>query len=193
MDEQEKARLARQGLEAAELLEPGAVKERIKTRVSDAASDAALEGLAAIGRFAGGRERDRSPARARAASAVDVNRALEAMDAEEMRGFEERLRDATRRKAEEDAKAHGRAMDLDVMRRSFPEPARELALLIFNCVDLMEDVSRDAEGRPPTHAELIRKEQLLAKIAVLLKPNAGEALESFVEHVVRLSQVYRDE
>lgn len=193
MDDQEKARLARQGLEAAELLEPGAVKDRIKSRVSDAASDAALKGLAAIGRFAGGRERDRSPARARAATAVDVNRALDAMDAQELASFEERLHAAAERQAEAQRQEQDRRMDLDVLRRSFPASSRELALLVFNCVDLMEDVSQDAEGRPPTHAELVRKEQLLTKIAALLAPNAGEALQGFVEHVVRISQHYRRE
>ena len=53
MDEKEKARLAKQGLAAAELLEPGEIKKRMKDSVSEAAGNAALRGLAAIGRLTG--------------------------------------------------------------------------------------------------------------------------------------------
>lgn len=187
MDDEEKARLARQGLEAAELLEPGKIKERIEASVSETARKTALGGLAAIGRLTGADER--SPGRARAAEAVDVNRALEQLDEQATESFEMRLRAAAARKAEQDETAR---MHLANLRRSFPEPARELALLVFNCVDLLEELSDDAEGQPPTPAaELERKEQILLRIAKLLAPRADEALESFVAHVVAVSRQYR--
>ena len=52
MVDEEKARLARQGIEAAALLEPGKIES-----VSETARDTALEGLAAIGRLTGAEER----------------------------------------------------------------------------------------------------------------------------------------
>ena len=187
MDDEEKARLARQGLEAAELLEPGKIRERIGESVSEKARGAALSGLAAIGRLTGAEER--SPGRARAAEAVHVNRALDELDAQTTESFEVRLKEAAARRAEQDEAAK---MHLANLRRSFPEPARELALLVFNCVDLLDELSDDAEGQPPMPAEeLARKEQLLMRIAKLLAPRADEALMSFVEHVVTVSRSYR--
>ncbi|MBW2527414.1 MAG: hypothetical protein JRI23_24745 [Deltaproteobacteria bacterium] len=186
MDDDTKAALAKQGMRAAELVEPGKIGEKVKDSVADAAGNAALRGLAAIGRLTG---KDRSPPRARAAAAVDLNRALDAFDADDAADFEQRVRKAAALKAQEEDES--RKMDLDVLRRSFPDASRELALLIFNCADLLEDLSTDAEGQPPSDAELVRKEKLLERVAELLAPRSGEALLSFVHHVVRLSQRYR--
>jgi hypothetical protein len=188
MNDEEKAALARQGLEAAELLEPGKIKDRMKDSVSDAASGVALRGLAALGRLAG-RNEERSPARQQAATDVDVNRTFAALDAQELSAFETRLREAaaTKRGADET-----RRLNLAELRRSFPEPSRELALLLFNCIDLLEELSGDAEGNPPASAEEFeRKEKLLSRIAQLLAPKADEALLSFVSHVVSTSKRYR--
>lgn len=187
MDDDDKADLARQGMRAAELVEPGKITEKVRDTVADAAGNAALRGLAAVGRWTGGKER--SPARARAVAAVDFDRVFAAFDADDAAHFEQRLRKAAAEKAEQEGGAERLA--LAELRRSFPEPSRELALLVFNCVDLLEDLSDDAEGQPPSDAELARKEQLLTRIAELLAPRAGEALSSFVEHVVALSRRHR--
>jgi hypothetical protein len=158
----------------------------VKGSVASAAGNAALKGLAAIGRL---RSDERSPARARAVAAVDLDPSFAAFDADDAASFEARVRKAAARKAE--AEQPERRMDLAELRRSFPEPARELALLVFNCVDLLEDLSDDAEGNPASAAELERKERLLLRIAELIAPRSAEALSSFVEHVVNISRQYR--
>jgi len=173
-------------MKAVELAEPGKLTGSIKGSVASAAGNAALKGLAAIGRLRG---EERSPARARAAAAVDLDRTFASFDADDAASFEARVRKAAARKAD-DERAEQR-MDLAELRRSFPEPARELALLIFNCVDLLEDLSEDAEGNPAGAAELERKERLLLRIAELIAPRADEALSSFVAHVVEVSRKYR--
>ena len=58
MDDEQKADLARKGMRAAELLEPGRIKDEAKERVTDAVENAALEGLAKVARWTG---QDRSP------------------------------------------------------------------------------------------------------------------------------------
>lgn len=182
--------LARQGLRAAELLEPGELKERVEGSVSEAAGKAALKGIAAIGRLTG-RSPERSPARARAAAEVDVGRALDAMTADDLAEFERRVREAAARKKVEVPEAHRERLDLAALRRSFPDEARELALLVFNCVDLLEELSGDAEGNPPSGEELAKKEELLTRIAELVAPRAEESLLAFVRHVVETSRRYR--
>ena len=181
--------LARRGLDAAELLEPGKIKERMKESVAEAAGDAALKGLAAIGRLTGKSPR-RSPARQRAAAEVDIGRALDAFTADDLARFEERVREAAKKKKDE--KDEGKRADLAELRRSFPPESAELALLLFNCIDLLEELSGDAEGSPPGGAELARKEELLLRISELLAPRAEGALRSFVQHVVETSRRYRD-
>ncbi len=172
-------------MRAADLIEPGKIAKSVKESVAGGASSLALHGIAAVGRLRGGK---RSPARARAAAAVDIN--FRDFDAAEAADFERRVRKAAARKAEADDDE--RRMDLAVLRRSFPEESRELALLIFNCVDLLEELSQDAEGQPPSAEELKAKEQLLRRIAELLAPRAGDALTSFVDHVAKISRVYRE-
>ncbi|MCA9606710.1 MAG: hypothetical protein KC619_13990 [Myxococcales bacterium] len=194
MGDDERERLARRGLEAAELLEPGKLKERVKGSVGEAAGHVALKGIAAVGRLTG-RSPKRSPARARAAAEVDISAAIAGFDADDLREFEERLAEAAAKAAEKKAAEEddGRRQDLAELRRSFPPASTELALLIFNCVDLLEELSNDAEGSPPIASELARKEDLLLRITDLLAPRAEEALRSFVEHVVATSRRYRSE
>ncbi len=188
MNDEEKRALARQGLRAAELLEPGKLKADIKESVSEAVGDAALRGLAAVGRLRGGGEVERSPARARAAEAVDIGDALASWDRDDEAEFEARLRRATAQQAQVSANAQQHLADL---RRSFPEPARNLALLLFNCVDVLEEIADDVGGVPPASPALARKEELLLRIAALLEPQAGAALQAFVDHVVQLSRQHR--
>ncbi|HJL20098.1 MAG TPA: hypothetical protein RMH99_30815 [Sandaracinaceae bacterium LLY-WYZ-13_1] len=190
MDEDETERLARRGLEAAELLEPGAVRDRVRGAVSEAAGDAALKGLAAVGRLTG-RSPERSPARARAAKEVDLSPTFDAWAADDLARFEARVREAAARGPRPSVEDEPRRLDLAELRRSFPDESRELALLVFNCVDLLEELSGDAEGTPPAPEQLARKEQLLAGLAELLAPRAEEALTSFVGHVVATSRRYR--
>ena len=194
MDDDDKADLARRGLGAAELLEPGKAREKVRDAVSEAVGDAALKGVAAIGRLTG---KERSPARSRAVQAVDLGDALSEWDAADAADFEKRVHAAAERKAHEAATSsfedddQAAAMRLAELRRTFPEASRELALLVFNCVDLLEDLSADAEGEPPSAEQLERKEQLLTRLAAMLAPDAGDALESFVAHVVELSRRHR--
>ena len=77
---------------------------------------------------------------------------------------------------------------LEALRRSFPEDARKFAMLIFNCVDLLEELADDVEGNPPDVPDLERKERMLTRISELLQPQAGPALTSFVAHIVELSR-----
>jgi hypothetical protein len=186
MDDDEKARLAGQGMRAADLLEPGELRGELQGSVKRAAARAALSGLAAVGRLRGP---ERSPPRARAAAAVDVDVSFRDFDAHDAEAFARRLRHAVEAQAE--GGPAPRPLELAALRRSFPPEARELALLIFNCVDLLEDLSEDAEGNPAEALELARKEQLLLRIGSLLAPGAGAALQSFVAHVVELSRRHR--
>ncbi len=196
MGDDDTERLARAGLKAAELLEPGAIRERVTGSIKEAAGEAALEGLAALGRLTG-RSPERSPARARAVEEVDVGRALDAFTVDDLVRFEERVKEAAARRPRAPAPTpateadDGRRLTLAELRRSFPPESRELALLVFNCVDLLEELSRDAEGSPPPAEELARKEELLRRIGELLAPRAEEALASFVAHVVDTSRRYR--
>lgn len=182
MDDDEKGKLAREALGAAELLEPGKIGEKVRGAVKGAAAETALAGIAAIGSLTG---KARSPARQRALAAVDIGSALAEWDRADGADFERRLREAAERKERDDEAAR---MHLAELRRSFPAGSRELALLVFNCADLLEDLSDDAEGVPEPAADLARKEALLLRIAELLAPRAGEALVSFVEHVVAVSR-----
>lgn len=185
MDDDDKADLARSGLKAVELLEPGKIADKVTGSVKEAAEGAVLRGVAAVGRLTG---KERSPARERAVAAVDIGSALADWDRADAAEFEQRVRVAAAKKAREDEAAR---LHLAELRRSFPPASRELALLIFNCVDLLEDLSDDAEGEPPSAAELERKEKLLLRVAELLAPRADEALRSFVEHVVSISRAHR--
>ncbi len=189
MDEEDKARLARQALEAADLLKPGEISERVKSSVAEGTRNVALRGMAAIARMTGS-EQERPASRARAADAVDLTQMVEEMDAEETAAFERRLAAAMSRKREQSAAGH--QIGLAELRQSFPEPAKQLALLVFNCVDLLEDLSSDVEGAPPPPEELARKERLMTRISELLAPRASEALLSFVEHVVTMSRRHRE-
>jgi hypothetical protein len=185
MDDDEKAELARKGLGAADLLEPGKIGEKVKGAVADAASRAALTGVAALGALTG---KTRSPARQRAAVAVDIGSALAEWDAADGADFDRRVRAAATEKATADEAAR---LHLAELRRSFPPASRELAVLVFNCVDLLEDLSDDAEGEPDPPATLERKEKVLQHLAQLIAPDAGAALTSFVDHVVALSRQHR--
>lgn len=200
MDDDEKAALARQGMKAVELAKPGEISRRIKGRVTGAAGNVALRGMAAIGRLAGGSP-PRSPGRAAAVESVDFNRTVQDWELDDAAAFEAKLREAAAQgpatevyqdelaaALAEPVSADEGAAHLERLRRSFPEASRQFALLIFNCVDLLEELADDVEGTPAPGPELERKERLLLRIAQLIEPQAGAALKSFVEHVVEQSR-----
>lgn len=205
MDDDEKAALARQGMKAVDLAKPGEISRRVKGRVKGAAGNVALRGIAALGRLAGG-SAPRSPGRAAAVEAVDFNRTVQGWELDDAAAFEAKLREAAAEKpaapvyqdeiaaalAEPDSADDG-AAHLEHLRRSFPEASRQFALLIFNCVDLLEELADDVEGTPAPGPDLERKERLMLRIAKLIEPQAGVALTSFVEHVVEQSRQSRGE
>jgi hypothetical protein len=182
MDDDERAEIARRGLsliERAEQASPEALREKLTDAAKSAAHDAALGGVRAISGLVGG-----SPKRARIGpSAEAVEQTLARMEAESTAQFDRDLREAAARAAPSIDEREADA--LAVLRRSFPAESRELAVLLFACVDLLEDVAEIDD--PPTREALARKEQLIARIGALLAPRAEPALRSFVEHVVSLS------
>ncbi|MDQ3035735.1 MAG: hypothetical protein M3Y87_25250 [Myxococcota bacterium] len=186
MEDDDRAEIARQGLEAIERADPAAIRARLEQTAQRAAGDAVLGGIAKISRLAGvGARRPRH-----GPSAETVERTLAAMEAQSVAAFDEQLAAAALRaqQAEEDDE-EAEAADLARLRRSFPPESRELAILVFACVDLLEDlVDRD---QPASAEELARKEALLARIGALLAPRAESALASFVDHVTALSARHR--
>jgi hypothetical protein len=187
----DKADLARQGLslvERAENVSPDALAQKVKDAAATAAGNAVLGGMAALNELTGGKK----PART-APSPEAVDRAHAKLDAAIDGEYDERLARAASRFVRARAAAEaivsreaetvaGRRARL---RRSFPAESKELATLVFSCVDLFEEVAR---GEPPPPAELAKAEALLGRIAKLLRPHAGDALESFVHHTVSLAK-----
>jgi hypothetical protein len=189
MDDDEKAEIARRGLaliERAEQTSPTAVTERIAGAAKEAAHDAVLGGVRAISNLAGGSAR-----RPRVGPSADaVERTLARMEAESTAQFDAELREAAARATHHDVDVDAsEARALAMLRRSFPAESKELAVLLFACVDVLEDLAEIDD--PPTDAELARKEQLLSRIGELLAPRAEPALRSFVSHVVSLSRAHR--
>lgn len=199
MDDDERVRIARQGLDVIERLEqvdPEALRARVDQTARRAAGDAVLGGIGAIARLTG-----TAPRRPRTGpSAETVERTLAAMEARGVAAFDQQLADAVQRAREgaRDAAAPddpvpsldtAELRELARLRRSFPAEARELAILVFACADLLEDLAE--RDHPPPADELARKEVLIARIGALLAPRAGEALGSFVGHVAELSRRHR--
>lgn len=186
MDDDDRAEIARQGLDLIEGADPEALREQLSDAAKRAAKDAVLGGLDAVNRLAG---KKRAPTRT-GPSAEAVERTLAAMEARSVAAFDERLAEAAARaRQSEREEAEERASDLASLKRSFPAASRELAILVFACVDLLEDLADDE--RPPSSEELARKEALIARIGALLAPRAEVALTSFVSHVTELSRRHR--
>jgi hypothetical protein len=194
MDDDEKAELARRGLsllEQAEQVSPEKLRERVSEAANEAAHAAVLGGVRKLAQLTGAQ-----PRRPRVGPSADaVERTLARMEAESTAEFDAALRDAATRVArpsatpDDDVEA-SEAAALAQLRRSFPAESKELAILLFACVDVLEDLAEIDD--PPTHAELARKEHLIARIGALLAPRAETALRSFVLHVVALSQAHRE-
>lgn len=196
MDDDERARIARQGLDAMERVDPGAIRERVEGAARKAAGDAVLSGVAAVGRLTGS-----APRRPRTGPTNEmVEQTLAAMEARNVAEFDHRLASAVERAREAPVAPRVEARDdpwLDAeelrelarLRRSFPPEARELATLVFACADMLEDLAE--RDQPPSPDELAKKEALVARIGELLAPRAGDALTHFVAHVVELSRRHR--
>jgi hypothetical protein len=195
MDDDEKADLARQGLDLVERLED-VRPDAIKARVGEAAKQAAGDAVLAVARIAGAAPRPRT-----GPSAEVVERTLAAMEARNVAEFDQRLVEAVkaaRSREPEPAAAPEEAepsldshelRELARLRRSFTGEARELAILVFACADLLEDLAE--RDHPPTAESLAKKEVLVTRIAELLAPRAGTALMAFVAQVTELSRARR--
>jgi hypothetical protein len=187
MDDDEKAEIARRGLDLIERAgeAPAALRDKIGQAARGAAEDAVLGGVRAITNLAGG-----APKRRVGPSPEAVEKMLARMEAESTAQFDAELRSAVARAVEHEHDVEAsEAEALARLRRSFPAESKELAVLLFACVDLLEDLAEIDD--PPTHEALAKKEALLARIGDLLAPRAESALRSFVAHVVELSRAHR--
>jgi hypothetical protein len=154
-----------------------------------------LASVAAVARVTGAK----SPRPRTGPSAETVERTLAALEARNVAEFDERLvaavRTAESRSAElpdpptDPSLDRAELRELARLRRSFPPEARELAILVFACADLLEDLAE--RDHPPRAEDLAKKESLVQRIAELLAPRAGPALQSFVAHVTELSRRHR--
>jgi hypothetical protein len=188
MDDDEKADIARRGIaliDRAGEVSPERLRERAGQAVRGAAEEAVLEGVRKIASLTGS-----APKRPRVGPSPEaVEHMLARMEAESTAQFDAELRHAVQKSAQVVDVEAGEAANLDRLRHSFPAESKELAVLLFACVDLLEDLAEIDD--PPTHEALAKKERLLARIGALLAPRAETALASFVAHVVGLSQAYR--
>lgn len=203
MDDDDKADLARRGIDLIDDvgdLSPEALKQRMADAAKGTAQKVALGGVRAISSLVGA-----GPRRPRIGpSAAVVERTLARLEEESVAQFDDDLRRAAARaaaarRAQEAQQAQSKAQEIDIdaaeaeafaaLRRSFPPESKELAILLFSCVDMLEDLVEIDD--PPSTAELAKREVLIARIAELLAPRAGTALESFVAHVVTLSERHR--
>lgn len=189
MDDDDKADAARAGIaliEGAEAVTPDALRERFGNATRGVVEGAVLGGVRAVASVAGvGAKRARV-----GPSAEAVERMLARMEADSTAQFDAELRRSLARAEEEQADVDAREAEaLARLRRSFPAESKELAVLLFACVDLLDDLAEIDD--PPTPEALARKEQLLARIGALLAPRAEIALTSFVGHVVALSRARR--
>ena len=190
MDEDEKADIARRGMaviESVEQISGDALRDKVAGVVRDKASEAVLGGVRAVANLTG-----HGPRRPRVGPSADaVERTLARMEAESTAEFDAELRAAASRAVAREADVDAREAEaLSHLKRSFPAESKELALLLFACVDVLEDLAEIDD--PPTKEELARKEYLIARIGALLAPRAESALRSFVLHVVELSQEHRE-
>ncbi len=183
MDEDEKRRLARKGLDLIDAADPKKIKGRLRESAKDAATDAVAEGVQRFGRWTGDAP---EPAEA-PQQGVELSGDMSSMIGSSFESFDARLA-----AAQADPKQRERAAlrrELRDVRRSFPEASKELAVLVFACVDLIADLQEgDAGTKGLSPEDLARREQLLERIVALLAPQAAEALSSFVGHVVELSR-----
>lgn len=186
MADDDKVRLARKGLDLIDAANPKNIRKNLGESAREAASDAVLEGVRTVARWTGD-----EPAATGPREEADLSGAMASMQDSSFESFDARLR-----AAQADPKTQARAAlrkDLRDVRRSFPEPSKELAVLVFACVDLLADLQEANAGtKSLSPDDLKRREQLLGRITRLLATNAGDALTSFVDHVVDLSRRSRE-
>lgn len=159
----------------------------MRETVSEAATDAVLDAVQALS----GDEQERRPGALEGIVAERrLSGAMAALDEHGKDSFDRRLAAAsTPVAAPALPQRESNRVTIDDLRSSFPEESREFAVLIFACMELIDAVCAPSQGgETPSSADLARKEALLAKVAALLEPRAGEALQSFVAHIVATSR-----
>lgn len=185
MDDDERAGIARRALklvnQAERLSRPATLQAEAQKAVEDAARDALL---GAVGKVVGRDAPAPPPPPVRSGPTnEELDQTLSEMQADSSREFDRQLAAVSLQAEKNEAMEQA---ELAILRKSFPAESRELAALVFGAMDLMHDVvERD---HPPTEEHLRKREELLSRIEVLLRPKAGIALESFVAHVVSLSR-----
>lgn len=187
---EKKSRLARRGVELIDAASPDKIQEKVRETVSDAATSAVLD---AVRSFSGEQDERRPGPLDEVIAERKLSGAIAAMDALGEESFDRRLAAAAAAGATADRRRETLRRTLGDLRTTFPEESREFAVLIFSCMELIEAWNAPPEGgAAPSAAELTRKEALLTKVAALLEPRAGEALQSFVTHIVTTSRKARE-
>ncbi len=212
MDEDERVRLARAGLQQLDRLEDFSLREAAEAKVKGAVNDATEAAMLKAARFLmPGAKTTRAPSaqtdstiRALGLSHLEGNpreleRALDHVIREEERThFDTQLRiallDNERLIAEAKAKRDASMMsasrsEVHVIargaRQTFPGLSKQFATLVFACAELLEALEAHGEGtRTLTKEELHHKAALLEKISVLLAPHAASSLDGFVKHIL---------
>jgi len=184
MDNDDKVKRGREAIHATELLEPGVAKDRVKSAIKRTSGNLALRGLAAIGRI-GKSDSESEPAQYDARGAAEVAAQFAAIEADNRAEFEQKLQNA-RQRQEPLANQPDPRPTMAALRASFPEPSKPFARLMFQCFELLDDVARG--NGDDLNPETLRREELLLRVAALLRDDNGAAVESFVKHVVFLSR-----
>ena len=213
MDEDERVRLARAGLQQLERMEDFSLRDAAEAKVKGAVNDVTEAAMLKAARFlmpsakpaarAASPQRD-STVRSLGLSHLEGNpRELEkALDhvirEEERTRFDTQLRiallDNERSIAEAKTKRNASMMnasrgEVHVIargaRQTFPGISKQFATLVFACAELLEALEAHGDGqRTLTKEELHHKAALLQKISVLLAPHAASSLDGFVKHIL---------
>jgi hypothetical protein len=183
MDQDDKAKLGRQALNATELLDPGVAKHRAQSAIKRGTGKLALRGLAALGRDGKDQAVEYD-----AKGAAEVAAQFAAIEAADTAEFEKKLAQAQNKPEEPKGRASNQPPSMAALRASFPEESTQFARLIFQCMELLDDVAHTSETADVQNPETRRREDLLLRVASLLRQDAGGALERFVNHVVFLSR-----
>ena len=216
MDEDERVRLARAGLQQLDHLEDFSLREAAESKIKDTVNGVTEAAMLKAARMLMPR------AKAAAATARATDSTVRALGLSHLEGNprelekaldhvireEERVRFDTQLKmalldnerAIADAKAKRDTSMLNASRgevhaiargarQTFPGLSKQFATLVFACAELLEALEAHGEGsRTLTKEELHHKAALLQKISALLAPHAAESLDGFVKHILRAAE-----
>ena len=216
MDEDERIRLARAGLQHLDRLEDFSLREAAEAKIGGAVSGMTETAMLKAARMlmpqakstAARAESTSSTVRALGLSHLEGNpRELEkALDCiirdEERVRFDTQLKMALldNERAIAEAKAvreaafpSGSRGEVQAIargaRQSFPGLSKQFATLVFACAELLESLEAHGDGtRTLTKEELHHKAALLEKISALLAPHAAQSLDGFVKHILRAAE-----